>query len=188
MRSAPTFEGVAAPYEPLGAQSLHAERGEPDPQVLAQEVYYIGLLVLQGGAPNGVQMKVLWGGSDAVQRRMVVVRMKMQLSDVLLISWHDPTDGPRQMTKDMTDPSAPDAPLAFEYGYDGPRVAVLGTAGDSGAALSFNGRQLATVALDRTGFASFPVTDESWLTSPGLAVNLLGPTGNVLKTIPILVL
>ena len=36
-----------------------------------------------------------------------------------------------------------------------------------------------------TGFASFRLTDDSWLTSPGLAVNLLGPGGNVVKTIPI---
>jgi len=91
------------------------------------------------------------------------------------------------MTEAITDPSVPDAPLAFEYGYDDPRVAVLGAPGDSAAALSFQGRQVASAGLGRTGFASFPVTDPSWLTSPGLAVNLLGPAGNVLKTIPILV-
>jgi hypothetical protein len=183
----PTFDGVAAPFEPLGASSLHAERGQPDPQVLAQAVYFTGLLAWQGGAPDGIQIKVLWGGTDAVRRRIVVVRMKNELSDSLLVSWHDPTDAPRQMTEAITDPSTPDAPLAFEYGYDDPRVAVLGATGDSGAALAFQGKQVASAALDSTGFASFPVTDPSWLTSPGLAVNLLGPAGNVLKTIPILV-
>ena len=50
----------------------------------------------------------------------------------------------------------------------------------------FQGSAAGDGALDGTGFASFPLTDVSWLTSPGLAVNLLGPSGNVLKTIPIL--
>ena len=61
----PTFDGVAAPFEPLGASPLHAERGQPDPQVLAQAVYFTGLMAMQGGAPNGIQIKVLWGGTDA---------------------------------------------------------------------------------------------------------------------------
>lgn len=181
----PTLQGVAAPFEPLGAPSLHAERGQPDPLVLTHAVYFTGLLAWQGGGPDDVQLKVLWGGSDALARRIVVIRMDMELSDTLLVTWEDPADVPRQMIEAIA-PGTPDAPLAFAYGYDGPRVAVLGTTGDSAATLSFNGKQLAAAALDSTGFASFPVTDVSRLTSPGLAVNLLGPVGNVLKTIPIL--
>jgi len=110
----------------------------------------------------------------------------MELSDMLLVTWDDESNVPRQETADIADPSTPDAPQAFSYvGSDGPRVAVLGAPGDRSAALAFQGKQLPAAALDRTGFASFRVADASWLTSPGLAVNLLGPAGSVLNTIPI---
>ncbi len=134
----------------------------------------------------GVQMKVLWGGTDQAANRIVVVRMKMELSDVLSVNWEDRAGVPRQETEPIADPSTPDAPLAFSYAGSGdPRVGVLGASGDSKAALVFQGKQLSAVPLDGTGFTSFVLTDESWLTSPGLAVNLLGPGGNVVKTIPI---
>jgi hypothetical protein len=182
----PTFHGVAAPFEPQAAPAFHAERGQPDPQVLAQAAYDAGVWAMQDGAANRVQMKVLWGGTDQAGNRMVVVRMKMELSDMLLVTWDDESNVPRQETEDIAEPSMPDAPLAFSYvGSGDPRVAVLGAPGDRSAALSFRGRQLAAVALDGTGFASFRVTDVSWLTSPGLVVNLLSPAGNVVKTIPI---
>jgi hypothetical protein len=128
---------------------------------------------------------VLWGGTDQAANRIVVARMKMELSDLLLVTWDDRTNVPRQETVAIADPSTPDSPLAFSYvGSGDPRVAVLGAPGDT-AALIFQGRQLSAVPLDGTGFTSFQLTDESWLTSPGLTVNLLGHVGNVLKTIPI---
>ena len=182
----PPFEGASAPFEPQGVPSFAAERGHPDPQVLAQAANDAGLMAMQDGAASRVQMKVLWGGTDQAANRIVVVRMKMELSDVLLVSWEDRTGVPRQETQAIADPSMPDAPLAFSYvGSGDPRVAVLGAPGDSSAALVFQGKQQSAVPLDGTGFTSFQLTDDSWLTSPGLAVNLLGPAGNVLKTIPI---
>jgi len=182
----PTFEGASAPFEPQAAPSFAAERGHPDPQVLAQAAYDAGLWAMQDGAANRVQMKVLWGGTDQAGNRMVLTRMKMELSDMLLVTWDDRTGVPRQETESIADPSTPDAPLAFSYvGSGDPRVAVLGAPGDSSAALVFQGTQQSAVPLDSTGFTSFRLTDDSWLTSPGLAVNLLGPAGNVLKTIPI---
>ncbi|HEY5455355.1 MAG TPA: hypothetical protein VIJ96_07790 [Acidothermaceae bacterium] len=182
----PTFEGTSAPFEPQGVPSFAAERGDPDPQVLAQAANDAGLMAMQDGSSSRVQMKVLWGGTDQDANRIVVVRMKMELSDVLLVSWEDRAGVPRQETEAIADPSTPDAPLAFSYvGSGDPRVAVLGAPGDSSAALVFAGKQQSAVPLDGTGFTSFRLTDDSWLTSPGLAVNLLGPGGNVVKTIPI---
>jgi hypothetical protein len=182
----PTFQGAAAPFEPEETPSFPAERGHPDPQVLAQAAYDAGVWAVQDGTANRVQMKVLWGGTDPAGNRIVAVRMKMELSDMLLVAWNDPTNVPRQETADIADPSTPDAPLAFSYGgFDGPRVAVLGAAGDHSAELTFRGRTLPAVSLDGSGFASVRVPEVSWMTSPGLAVNLLGPAGNVLKTIPI---
>ena len=182
----PTFEGASAPFEPQGVPSFAAERGTADPQVLAQAANDAGLMARQDGPANYVQMKVLWGGTDQAANRIVVVRMKMELSDVLLVSWEDRTGVPRQETEAIPDPSTPDAPLAFSYAGSGdPRVAVLGAPGDSFAALVFQGKQQSAAPLDGTGFTSFQLTDDSWLTSPGLAVNLLGPGGNVVKTIPI---
>ncbi len=182
----PTFEGASAPFEPQGVPSFAAERGSPDPQVLAQAANDAGLMARQDGPANYVQMKVLWGGTDQAANRIVVVRMKMELSDVLLVSWEDRAGVPRQETEAIADPSTPDAPLAFSYAGSGsPRVAVLGAPGDSSAALVFAGKQQPAVPLDSTGFTSFRLTDDTWLTSSGLAVNLLGPAGNVVKTIPI---
>ncbi|HWF40616.1 MAG TPA: hypothetical protein VN683_00905 [Acidothermaceae bacterium] len=182
----PAFEGASAPFEPQGVPSFAAERGDPDPQVLAQAANDAGLMARQDGPANYVQMKVLWGGTDQAANRIVIVRMKMELSDVLLVSWEDRTGVPRQETEAIADPSTPDAPLAFSYAGSGdPRVAVLGAPGDSSAALVFQGKQQPAVPLDSTGFTSFRLTDDTWLTSAGLAVNLLGPGGNVLKTIPI---
>ena len=91
---------------------------------------------------NRVQMKVLWGGADQAGNRLVVVRMKMELSDMLLITWDDHGDVPRQETADIADPSTPDAPLAFSYvGSDGPRVAVLGAPGEQSARSRFTARR-----------------------------------------------
>jgi hypothetical protein len=185
----PTFEGASAPFEPQGVPSFAAERGNPAPQVLAQAANDAGLMARQDGPANYVQMKVLWGGTDQDANRIVVVRMKVELSDVLLVSSQDRTGVPRQETEDLADPSTPDAPLAFSYAGSGdPRVGVLGAPGDSAAALTFQGKQLASSPLDGTGFTSFLVTDDMWFTYPGLAVELLGPGGNVVKTIPIAVL
>jgi hypothetical protein len=182
----PTFQGVGAPFEPEETPSFPSERGHPDPQVLAQAAYDAGVWAVQDGMANRVQMKVLWGGTDQAGNRIVVVRMKMELSDMLLVTWDDESNVPRQETADIADPSTPDAPLAFSYvGSDGPRVAVLGAPGDRTAELAFQGKQLPAVPLDGSGFASFRVADDGWLTSPGLAVGLLGPAGNVVKTIPI---
>ena len=182
----PTFEGVSAPFEPQGVPSFGAERGNPDPDVLTQAANDAGLMARQDGPANYVQMKVLWGGTDQAANRIVVVRMKMELSDVLLVSWEDRTGVPRQETEAIADPSTPDAPLAFSYAGSGdPRVAVLGAPGDSAAALVFQGKQLSVAPLDGTGFTSFQLSDDSWLTSPGLVVNLLSAAGNVVKTIPI---
>ena len=92
----PTFEGASAPFEPQGVPSFAAERGNPDPQVLAQAANDAGLMARQDGPANYVQMKVLWGGTDQAANRIVIVRMKMELSDVLLVSWEDRTGVPRQ--------------------------------------------------------------------------------------------
>jgi hypothetical protein len=185
----PTFEGASAPFEPQGVPSFAAERGNPAPQVLAQAANDAALMAREDGPANYVQMKVLWGGTDQAANRIVVVRMKVELSDVLLVSSEDRTGVPRQETEDIADPSTPDAPMAFSYAGSGdPRVGVLGAPGDSAAALTFQGKQLASSPLDGTGFTSFLVTDDTWFTYPGLAVELLGPGGNVVKTIPIAIL
>jgi hypothetical protein len=182
----PTFQGASAPFQPQAAPSFPAERGQPDPRVLGQAVYNAGLWAMQDGAANRVQMKVLWGGTDQASNRVVVVRMKMELSDMLLVTWDDPTNLSHQKTEAIADPSVPDAPVAFEYGgFDGPLVAVLGAPGDSSAELTFRGSAVPAVPLDGSGFASVRVPELGWLASPGLAVNLLGAGGNVLKTIPI---
>jgi hypothetical protein len=182
----PTFQGASAPFEPQAAPSFPVERGQPDPRVLGQAVYNAGLWAMQDGAANRVQMKVLWGGTDQASNRVVVVRMKMELSDMLLVTWDDPTNLSHQKTEAIADPSVPDAPVAFEYGgFDGPLVAVLGGPGDSSAELTFKGSAVPAVPLDGSGFASMRVPELSWLASAGLAVNLLGPAGNVVKTIPI---
>ena len=91
----PTFEGASAPFEPQAVPSFAAERGNPDPQVLAQAANDAGLMAMQDGATSRVQMKVLWGGTDQAANRIVVARMKMELSDVLLVAWEDRTGVPR---------------------------------------------------------------------------------------------
>ena len=166
----PAFEGASAPFEPQGVPSFAAERGNPNPQVVAQAANDAGLMAREDGPANYVQMKVLWGGTDQAANRIVIARMKVELSDVLLVSWEDRAGVPRQETEPLADPSTPDAPLAFSYAGSGdPRVAVLGAAGDSAAELTFQGKQLASSPLDGTGFTSFLLTDDSWFTSPGLA-------------------
>jgi hypothetical protein len=182
----PPFRGASAPFEPQSAPSFPVERGQPDPQVLAQAVYNAGLWALQDGIANRVQMKVLWGGADQAGNRIVAVRLKMELSDLLLVTWDNDRNVVAQEAEDLAAPSTPDAPIAFTYeGVDGHQIGVLGAAGEHSAALDFNGQQLPAVPLDSTGFASLLVADDSWLTTNGLGVDLFDPAGHVVARIAV---
>jgi hypothetical protein len=182
----PPFRGASAPFEPQAAPTFPVERGQPDPQVLAQAVYNAGLWALQDGIANRVQMKVLWGGADQAGNRIVAVRLKMELSDLLLVTWDNNRGVVAQEAEDLASPSTPDAPVAFTYeGVDGYRIGVLGAAGEHSAALDFNGQQLPAVTFDSTGFASLEVTDDSWLTTNGLGVDLFDPAGHVVARIAV---
>ena len=60
----PTFEGASAPFEPQGVPSFVAERGHPDPQVLAQAANDAGLMAMQDGAATRVQMNSCVAGTN----------------------------------------------------------------------------------------------------------------------------
>jgi hypothetical protein len=182
----PPFEGASAPFEPQAAPSFPVERGQPDPQVLAQAANNAGVWALEDGPANRVQMKVLWGGTDQAGNRIVAVRMKMDLSDLLLVTWETQRDVVAQEGEDLAAPSAPDAPITFIYaGVDNYLVGVLGAPGQRGAALDFNGKRLPAVNLDATGFASLALADDNWLKTAGLGVDLFDAAGHVVARIAV---
>ena len=166
------------------------ERGRADPVLLAEAMQVASVWAKQDPsvATNPV---VLWGGTDAVGTKLLVLRIKLAIVDVVILEWSG--DAPQVHGEILIHSTAPEVPISFAYRAVGRvRIGVIGPAGAARAVLDFGGKTSAPVALDPTGFASFPLTNPSPPQSNdpvnGLdvvaQVRLFDASGHQLETVP----
>jgi hypothetical protein len=170
--------------------SVGVERGQADPVLLA-EALQVASVWAQQDPSVAVRPVVLWGGTDAAGTQLVVLRIKAQTVDVVILEWSG--DAPGLHGEILTHATAPEVPVAFAYrAIDGTRIGVIGSPGATRAVLDFGGKTSAPVALDATGFASFPVTNPSPPPSNDASsdlevvaqVQLFDASGHLLETVP----
>jgi hypothetical protein len=120
-----------------------------------------------------------------------VLRVKTTVVDLIVLEWSG--DAPGLHGETLIHSTAPEFPVAFSYrALDGTRIGVIGSASATRAVLDYNGKVSAPVALDATGFASFPVTNPSPPPSNDAAsdldivaqVRLLDASGRVIAAVP----
>jgi len=166
------------------------ERGQADPVLLAEALQVATVWAKQDPsvATNPV---VLWGGTDAVGTKLLVLRIKLAIVDVVILEWSG--DAPQVHGEILIHSTAPEVPISFAYRAAGRvRIGVIGPAGAARAVLDFGGKTSAPVALDPTGFASFPLTNPSPPPSNDPAngldvvaqVRLFDASGHQLETVP----
>jgi hypothetical protein len=160
---APRFAGSITsngpPYSsPLPTPSV--ERGKPDPTLLT-EALQVGAAWETTSVPSGTgHPVVVWGGTDATGTRLVVLRVKAGVVDLIVLEWSG--DAPGLHGEILIHATAPEVPVAFSYrAVGGVRIGVVGSPGAKRAVLEYNGTTSKPVALDATGFASFAVTNPS---------------------------
>jgi hypothetical protein len=189
----PTIDlGTAAALVALRSQPPVAavERGQADPVLLAEALQVAVVWSKQDPsvAPNPV---VLWGGTDPTGTKLLVLRIKLAIVDVVILEWSG--DAPELHGEILTHSTAPEVPISFAYRAAGrTRIGVIGPPGAARAVLVSGGDASAPVALDATGFASFPLTNPSAPPSNDAAsgldvvaqVKLLDAGGHVLETVP----
>jgi hypothetical protein len=170
--------------------SVGVERGQADPILLA-EALQVASVWAQQDPSVAAHPVVLWGGTDAAGTQLVVLRMKGKIVDVVILEWSG--DAPGLHGEILMHSTAPEVPIAFAYrAVGGTRIGVIGSEGATHAVLDFGGKASAPVALDATGFASFPVTNPSPPPSNDASsdleivaqVRLFDASGHLLETVP----
>lgn len=171
--------------------SVGVDRGQADPVLLAEALQVADVWTQPGGSAAGAQPVVVWGGTDAAGTRIVVLRVKTTVVDLMILEWSG--DAPGLHGEILIHSTAPEYPVAFSYrALDGTRIGVIGSSSATRAVLDYNGKVSAPVALDSTGFASFPVTNPSPPPSNDAAsdldivaeVRLLDANGRVIAAVP----
>ncbi len=167
--------GYAATQHLVAVPAVTVERGRPDPALLAD-----ALLVAQAWAPTdpsgAVSPVALWGGTDAVGTRLVVVRVHGSPFDLLILEWSG--DLPGLHGEVLVRSTAPEVPVAFAYRSAGEtRIGVIATDDVKAIALSFGGQQSPTAMFDDAGFASLPISGVGGLPSTA-NVNASPPPSN----------
>lgn len=170
--------------------SVGVERGQADPVLLAEALHVASVWAAQDRSV-AVQPVVLWGGLDAAGTQLVVLRIKAQTVDVVILEWSG--DAPGLHGEILTHSTSPEVPIAFAYrAVDGTRIGVIASPGATRAVLDFGGKASAPVSLDATGFASFRVTNPSPPPSNDATsdlevvaqVKLFDASGHLLETVP----
>jgi hypothetical protein len=189
----PRFTGSITSNGPPAATPLptpSVERGHPDP-TLVTEALQVAATWEKPSPSIAARPVVLWGGTDTAGTHVVVVRVKTQVVDLIVLEWSG--DAPGLHGEILIHSTAPEVPVAFAYrALDGTRIGVVGSPGAVRAVLHFDGKVSAPVALDSTGFASFRVTNPSPPPSNDGAsdldfvasVQLLDASGQVIATVP----
>lgn len=136
--------------------SVGVERGQADPILLA-EALQVAALWAHPSASAAVHPVVLWGGTDAVGTKLLVLRVKTQVFDLEILEWSG--DAPGLHGEYLVDSASPDVPVAFAYRSGGrARIGVLAPTGAATAALELLGRESPQAPFDATGFASIPLS------------------------------
>jgi hypothetical protein len=159
----PRFAGSITSNGPPASKPLptpSVERGKPDP-TLVTEALQVATAWETTSVPSGTgHPVVVWGGTDAVGTRLVVLRVKTGVVDLIVLEWSG--DAPGLHGEILIHATAPEVPIAFSYrALDGVRIGVVGSPDAKRATLTYDGKLSKPVALDATGFASFPVTNPS---------------------------
>lgn len=176
------------PSAPLPTPAV--ERGSPDPTLLADAL--TDAATWEKSNPSvPAHPVVVWGGNDAAGTRLVVLRIKTGVVDLVILEWSG--DAPGLHGEVLIHAAAPDVPIAFAYrALDGTRIGIIGSVGATRAVLDFDGKVSRSVPLDPTGFASFPVTNPSPPPSNDAAselevvaqVQLFDASGHLLTSVP----
>jgi hypothetical protein len=128
------------------------------------------------GGAVAVRPVVLWGGSDAVGTRLVVMRVHGSPFDLLILEWSG--DAPRLHGEVLVRSTSPQVPVAFAYrSTQATRIGVIASHDQEAMALSFAGRESPTAIFDDTGFASIPLSGAGGLPSDA-NVNASPPPSN----------
>jgi hypothetical protein len=189
----PRFDGSIIRNGPPSSAPLPTpgvERGKPDPTLVTEALQDAS--AWETSSPSvPAHPVVVWGGTDAAGTKLVALRVKTQVVDLIVLEWSG--DAPGLHGEILIHSTAPDVPVAFAYrALDGTRIGVVGSAGAKRAVLTYNGKVSKPVALDATGFASFPVTNPSPPPSNDAAsdleivasVQLFDAGGHLLSTVP----
>jgi hypothetical protein len=189
----PRFDGSIIRNGPPSSAPLPTpgvERGKPDPTLVTEALQ--DAAAWEKSSPSvPAHPVVVWGGTDAAGTKLVALRVKTQVVDLIVLEWSG--DAPGLHGEILIHSTAPDVPVAFAYrALDGTRIGVVGSAGAKRAVLTYNGKVSKSVALDATGFASFPVTNPSPPPSNDAAsdleivasVQLFDAGGHLLSTVP----
>ncbi len=190
---APRFSGSITSNGPPSSAPLptpSVERGKPDPTLVTEALQ--DAAIWERSSPSvPAQPVVVWGGTDAAGTHVVVLRVKTQVVDLIVLEWNG--DAPGLHGEILIHSTSPDVPVAFAYhALDGIRIGVVGSPGAKRAVLTYNGKVSKPVALDSTGFASFPVTNPSPPPSNDAtsdldvvaSVQLFDGSGHLLATVP----
>jgi hypothetical protein len=190
----PRFSGSTTSNGPPSSSPLPAptvERGQADPTLVAEAVQVAEEWASTSAAAGTGRQVVVWGGSDAAGTRLVVLRIKAGVVDLIVLEWSG--DAPGLHGEILIHSTAPEVPVAFSYrALDGVRIGVIASAGAKRAVLDYNGKTSKPVAIGPTGFASFPVTNPSPPPSNDASsdldvlatVQLLDASGRVIATVP----
>jgi hypothetical protein len=157
----PQFTGAVTSDGPPSAAlpTPSVDSGKPDPTLVTQALE--DAATWEKSNPSvPAHPVVVWGGNDAAGTRLVVLRIKTGVVDLVILEWSG--DAPGLHGEILMHASSPNVPIAFAYrAIDGTRIGIIGSQGAARAVLDFNGKVSKSVALDATGFASFRVTNPS---------------------------
>ena len=171
----------------LGSNSV--ERGTVAPDLLATAMLAANSWTSGGGPPVTGQRVAIWGGADQTGVDIIAVRIKTgSVADGLLIDWWSPpTPGASASSRIPHEehfwmsPSAPDSPLAFQYGDGRVGVVVPIPTTFSGAALVVNGNEGPQVTIDGDGFASLRFADADTPADTPVQVDVFAYSGDFLR-------
>ncbi|HTC69743.1 MAG TPA: hypothetical protein VK662_09260, partial [Acidothermaceae bacterium] len=159
----PRFSGSTTSNGPPSSSPLptpSVERGKPDPTLVTEALQVAAAWETTSVPPGTGHPVVVWGGTDATGTRLVVLRVKTGVVDLMVLEWSG--DAPGLHGEILIHATAPEVPIAFSYrALDGVRIGVVGSPDAKRATLTYNGKLSKSVALDSTGFASFPITNPS---------------------------